>query len=109
MELGRFVGHADVDLAVEAAEAAERRVHGVGAVRRARRCRSRGRSGRSGGAPGPWSWGGSSGTPMSISRSKRPKRRSAGSMELGRFVGHADVDLAVEAAEAAERRVHGAG
>mmetsp|Transcript_34729 Transcript_34729/g.121117 ORF Transcript_34729/g.121117 Transcript_34729/m.121117 type:complete len:268 (+) Transcript_34729:145-948(+) len=28
----------------------------------------------------------SSGTPMSISRSKRPKRRSAGSMELGRFV-----------------------
>mmetsp|Transcript_34392 Transcript_34392/g.110519 ORF Transcript_34392/g.110519 Transcript_34392/m.110519 type:complete len:277 (-) Transcript_34392:715-1545(-) len=28
----------------------------------------------------------SSGTPMSISRSKRPKRRRAGSMELGRFV-----------------------
>mmetsp|Transcript_25123 Transcript_25123/g.99975 ORF Transcript_25123/g.99975 Transcript_25123/m.99975 type:complete len:306 (+) Transcript_25123:1398-2315(+) len=28
----------------------------------------------------------SSGTPMSISRSKRPKRRSAGSIELGRFV-----------------------
>mmetsp|Transcript_63553 Transcript_63553/g.132295 ORF Transcript_63553/g.132295 Transcript_63553/m.132295 type:complete len:306 (-) Transcript_63553:625-1542(-) len=28
----------------------------------------------------------SSGTPMSISRSKRPKRRSAGSMELGRLV-----------------------
>mmetsp|Transcript_7901 Transcript_7901/g.20401 ORF Transcript_7901/g.20401 Transcript_7901/m.20401 type:complete len:306 (+) Transcript_7901:1130-2047(+) len=28
----------------------------------------------------------SSGTPMSISRSKRPKRRSAASMELGRFV-----------------------
>jgi hypothetical protein len=28
----------------------------------------------------------SAGTPMSISRSKRPKRRSAGSMVLGRFV-----------------------
>mmetsp|Transcript_10383 Transcript_10383/g.34129 ORF Transcript_10383/g.34129 Transcript_10383/m.34129 type:complete len:250 (+) Transcript_10383:754-1503(+) len=28
----------------------------------------------------------SSGTPMSISRSKRPKRRSAASIELGRFV-----------------------
>mmetsp|Transcript_30127 Transcript_30127/g.84150 ORF Transcript_30127/g.84150 Transcript_30127/m.84150 type:complete len:306 (-) Transcript_30127:812-1729(-) len=28
----------------------------------------------------------SSGTPMSISRSKRPKRRRAGSIELGRFV-----------------------
>jgi len=28
----------------------------------------------------------SSGTPMSISRSKRPKRRSAASMELGRLV-----------------------
>mmetsp|Transcript_5359 Transcript_5359/g.16900 ORF Transcript_5359/g.16900 Transcript_5359/m.16900 type:complete len:306 (-) Transcript_5359:660-1577(-) len=36
----------------------------------------------------------SSGTPMSISRSKRPKRRRAGSMELGRLVAPMTTTLA---------------
>mmetsp|Transcript_16282 Transcript_16282/g.55295 ORF Transcript_16282/g.55295 Transcript_16282/m.55295 type:complete len:265 (+) Transcript_16282:954-1748(+) len=36
----------------------------------------------------------SSGTPMSISRSKRPKRRRAGSMALGRFVAPMTTTLA---------------